>query len=242
MSRADEQPGTIEPDRTAEGYLSVLLHQLNQPLTAIAGYLEGSANRLRERDPDEPVARALDRALAESRRATWLARELSDRIAARPRPARPFDLNVALSDLAPRLQEDLGARVRLEGGALRSGWIRGDADQVQEALRLLLRSVADAFPSDERLVVLQPVPGSRPSASDASVDLLVRVEGHRPNPSAASDFSERLARPHEFDDHALRLASTVVEAHQGSLAVDADVPGVLSLRISFPTEPEITRS
>ena len=81
---------------------SAMAHELNQPLTAVANYLEAARDLLSTPDPQtlEIVREALDEASKQSVRAGQIIRRLRDYVSRGEIETRPTDLKAVLSDAA----------------------------------------------------------------------------------------------------------------------------------------------
>ena len=128
-----------------------IAHDLNNALTAIAGYAElalGEVAADHAARPDvEEIRRATERAGSVTRQLLAFSRKqlLEPRV---------FDLNETIAAIARLLSRLLGADVdvqtRLDGNAL---WVLGDPGQVEQAVINLAVNARDAMPGGGRLVV-----------------------------------------------------------------------------------------
>lgn len=131
---------------------STLAHELNQPLTAIANYLEAARDLLDGgADERELLREAVDQSAQEALRAGHIVRRLRDFVARGETERRVEDLPVMIEE-ASRLGM-IGARERgvrcftdLDPDAR---WVVADRVQVQQVLVNLLRNAVDALRNGE---------------------------------------------------------------------------------------------
>jgi len=197
-------------------YLRVLIHALNQPLTAIVNYAEAAAAAAGE-DADPRLRESLSAARAESRRAVIIAREISGVIGRSAAPGAPFlHPNRVLEELAPDLPREAGTRVRLELD--RSvGAAEGDAFTLRRALLALVNGGARALGSRDPTAVLR----SRPAVGGADIEIFLQGDG--PLEEGIAHHGDDL-----FRDPALALArSSVVE---GGGRIKLEMPDARTLR------------
>jgi hypothetical protein len=124
-------------------YLGVLLHALNQPLTAVASFAEAAGAALGG-DADPLLREAVSSARAEVLRAIVIARELRAVLGERG-SVGALDLNAVLSAVAPDLPNEAGVRVRLELDRQldrAGGRVAGDAWTLRRAVIALVKSAA----------------------------------------------------------------------------------------------------
>lgn len=203
-------------------YLGTLLHALNQPLTAIANYLEGGRAHLSS-DSDPFVREAVEAACGESRRAVLIARELTETLGRRaPDRAPAHELAPDLDAVARQLSSRVGLNVRLE--ADRSlDVVRGSSFAFRRSLELLASRALDAFgsgPEHDLHASLR----SLPDEGGARVEL--RLEGKGLDPQAV----ERFARSCDGDPVAA-LALSALADHGGRVDLDAVEGPSLRIRI-----------
>ena len=227
---------------------SALAHQLNQPLTAIAGYNAG-ALRMLERTPGTEAVllqalRRLGEQAAEAGRIVQRIREFLTRRAPQREP-------VALAQLVPRalalLQRDMQRQqVQLQHeqpDALPE--VLADAVLVEQVLLNLVRNAADELvahhaPQRRIRVVARVVPSAAdgqgphpvgaPAASPAALPTggpaWVQLEVHDSGPGLRGRSIDQLCAPFystkpEGMGMGLAICRSVIEAHHGRLAAAA---------------------
>ena len=218
MESTDERDAVWLAER--RDYLSTLIHALNQPLTAIANYLEGGRAQLR---PDsEPLLReAIESAAQESRRAVHIAREVSATLGRRDRSVAPeLDVPSSLEALAEDLAARRGAEVALDLATI-AGPARGSAFAFRRSLaRLVGAAIQGLGAAEGSAVPIRLV--ARPADERVRIDIELRAAGA--DPAARDRWVRALER-----DPAAALARSSLADHGGR--VDFDVVEGPSLRI-----------
>lgn len=182
-------------------YLGVLLHALNQPLTAVASYVE--AARGSEHLARDPLTReALDAARAECVRAFEVARELRDVLGGREDVEFGLvSVNELLEQLAPELPGEAGTRVRLEFD--RSvGPVRADSLTLRRSVLALVKSAANTLShrahngtSGAELPDMTTVLRTRVGDDDVQIEVQVLVDAVGYAASTANSPEQRDANP-----------------------------------------------
>src|SRR5262245_14037914 len=213
MTERAIEPGELELRRP---YMRVLLHALNQPLTAIVNYAEAAAAAL-DQDADPRLRESLAAARVESRRAVIIARELAG-VLGKPRSQEPRFLqpNRVLEELAPDLPREAGTRVRLELDRS-AGAARGDAFTLRRALHALVLGGARALGTADATAVLR----SRAGTGGADIEIFLQGEG--PQGEGIAHHGDDL-----FRDPALALARSSVVEEGGRIKLET--PDARSLR------------
>jgi hypothetical protein len=215
-----------------------LAHELNNLLTAIAGYNELILSRMSESNP-------LRRDAAEIERAVERAGELTHQLLAiagrRVERAAVFDLNTLVVRLEPALQRACGeARLSL---ALADGLpaVRASPDQLEEVVVLLVRSACAAVRGGGTVTVETAVDRSDETTS---VRLVVRDSG----PMLASAALERIFEPFPIGvggrGPGLELPAVfgLVAQNGGSMEVTSDPGGQTAFAVVLPAEPHAAGS
>jgi len=217
---------------------STLAHELNQPLTTIANYAQGSKRMLQALPED--VAGTLQEALgeisAQSLRAGQIIRHL-----------REFVMRGATVESAEdirKLVEDAGALAlvgsREQGVRTVFDFAPGadivwtDRVQIQQVLINLMRNAMEAMRDSERkeLVVRTELEGT-----------FVAVEVSDTGPGIAEEVSAQLFKPFTTTKPGgmgigLSISKTIIEAHGGNIGVSRNVNGGATFRFTLPAYRE----
>jgi two-component system sensor kinase FixL len=221
---------------TALGEMSsALAHELNQPLSAIANYLNG-AQRLLANQPD-PVSRKVSDALAKAVEQTLRSGDIIRRLrefVSRGETERKVESVAKLVEEASALAlvgaRQLGVRVSfaLDG---RADYVLVDKVQIQQVLLNLIRNAVEAMADSPRreLTVF----------SRAAADQMIEISILDTGPGLSPEVSERLFQPF-FTTKAqgmgvgLSICRTIVEAHGGRIWAEPGAGGGTVFRLSVP--------
>lgn len=212
---------------------STLAHELNQPLTAVANYMEGVRDLLDRPDPDDlPMIReALNDAAGEAMRAGNIVRRLREFVAR-------GEVDKTIEDLPPLIDE--AAKLGLIGAPQRgvetvfdlavTSPVLVDKIQIQQVLINLLRNAIDAMAeSDERRLLIatrQATPGT------------VRVTVSDTGPGLAPEIAENLFQAFNSSKSegmglGLSICRTIVEANGGRIWMEPRPGGGTSFHFTL---------
>jgi two-component system sensor kinase FixL len=197
---------------------TALAHELNQPLTAIASYLEGAESLL---DSDHAEDRALVReAMAEARaqslRAGQIVRRLRDFISRGTSEKRIESLRQIVGEACALALTGTGqARVDMDiqlDPAVDPVWV--DRIQVQQVLLNLVRNAIDAMGRQSR----QRIEIRSRTADEGSIEISVADNG----PGIAAAQLAHLFEPFHTSKESgmglgLSISRTIIEAHGGRI-------------------------
>ena len=195
-----------------------LAHELTQPLTAIANYVETARDLLEHPTAEaiETVREALAESAAQSVRAGQIVRRLRDFIARGESERRIESLQRLVTEasalaLVGAGEHDLEVDVRLDPSADR---VLVDRIQIQQVLLNLIRNAIEAMSESpvRRLLV----------GSEKLPDGLVCVTVADSGPGLADDIAERLFEPFRSTKETgmglgLSISATIVAAHGGRI-------------------------
>lgn len=196
---------------------SALAHELNQPLTAVANYLEASRDLLDSPDPEvkEVLREALTEAANQAVRAGEIVRKLRSYVSRGEVDARPIRLGPLLADAIAlsKLSRDLAdIPIKLDQDQ-DADLVVGDPIQIQQVVINLIRNAMDALSNtqDARITVrvyLAPEPG------------FVTVEVCDNGPGLTAELRENIFKPFATTKAqgmglGLSICQTIVEAHGG---------------------------
>jgi len=207
---------------------SLLSHELNQPLAAIASYASGSLNLINDPAADTPglLKQALERIAEQAERAGRVIKSVHDFVRRREQLHETLGVEALLEAVLPlaRLHaRKSGTRIELDlppgaaGAASRPQRVRCDRTMVEQVLLNLARNGIQAMeaaaPLAERLLTLRVRPMPSGWATFSVID-------H--GPGIGPEVAERLFTPFfttkaEGMGLGLSLCRTVIEQHGGKL-------------------------
>lgn len=213
---------------------TALAHELNQPLTAIASYLEGAESLL---DSDDPEVRAMVReAMAEARaqslRAGQIVRRLRDFIARGTSEKRIESLRQIVGEACALALTGTGqARIDVDiqlDPAVDLVWV--DRIQIQQVLLNLVRNAIDAMARQSR----QRLEIRSRDAGDGRVEISVADNG----PGIAPTLLPHLFEPFHTSKESgmglgLSISRTIIEAHEGRIWAAASPLGGAAFHFSL---------
>ena len=228
---------------TAMGEMaSALAHELNQPLSAVANFVGGSA-RLIELDPIDraKIRGALASAGEQALRAGEIIRRLRDFVGRGEAERRIESL--------PQLLEEAGALAMV--GAKERGvrllyaidpgvdLVLADRVQIQQVVLNLMRNAVEAMEGEPRRDLTV---GARPVEGDM-VEVWVADSGH----GISAEIADQLFQPFITTKQqgmgvGLSISRTIIEAHGGRIWVEANPGGGAVFRFTLPgvSEGELT--
>ena len=215
---------------------STLAHELNQPLTAIASYLNGCGLLLDRRDEprDFMLREAVEKAAEQALRAGEIIRRLRDFVA-RGESERQSESLSRLIEEASALAlvgiRQSGIRVHfnlLPDGAI----VLVDKIQIQQVLLNLMRNAVEAMQE----VPIRELTISAQDADHGMVEISVADTG----PGISEEIAAQLFRPFiTTKAHGmgvgLSISRTIVEAHGGRLWVEPNPGGGAVFRLTLKT-------
>lgn len=195
-----------------------IAHELNQPLTAIANYVETARDMLDDPDPSTLaiLKEALDECAQQSIRAGQIVRRLRDFMSQGETERRIESLSRLISEasalaLLGAREQGLDVEVRLDPAADR---VLVDRIQIQQVLVNLMRNAIEAMAecSDRQLEI----------SSLQQDDGFIRVTVSDSGPGLAPEVAEKLFQPFvttkpEGMGIGLSLCQTIVKAHEGKI-------------------------
>jgi two-component system sensor kinase FixL len=197
---------------------STLAHELNQPLTAVANYLETTRDLLADPDPEmvAMVREALDDAAKESLRAGHIVRRLRDFVARGEVEKRIEDLPRMIEEasaLALIGASERGVRAFFQLGPAATP-VLVDRVQIQQVLVNLIRNAVEAM--EDSLVRDLTI------ATVAQANGLIRVSVGDTGSGIAEDVAPQLfeafvSNKSEGMGLGLSICRTIIEAHGGRI-------------------------
>jgi two-component system sensor histidine kinase DctS len=222
---------------------SLLSHELNQPLAAIASYATGSLNLLSDpelsRLPDTPeqVQQALERIATQAERAGRVIKSVHDFVRRREHLREAISAEALLESVLPlvRLQaRKSGCRVTLDLPP-QNLKLHCDRTMVEQILLNLSRNGIQAMegvtPLEQRELVLRVRPRPGPW-----VEISVRDHGPGISPEVAQKlFTPFFTTRSEGMGLGLSLCRTVIEQHGGALDFENCAGGGCEFRFTLPS-------
>jgi len=205
---------------TAMGEMaSALAHELNQPLSAIANYVNGSQRLLKDSSDERAtmLRDAMDKAGEQALRAGQIIRRLRDFVARGESERRVEDVKKLIEEasaLALVGAKDMGVRVRFDFDP-RSDFVLADKVQIQQVLLNLMRNAIEAMENaKKRELVISTSP-----VTDDLVEISVADSGAGIAPEISAQlFQPFITTKRQGMGVGLSISRTIVEAHGGSIA------------------------
>ena len=217
---------------------ATLAHELNQPLSAAATYMQASQRDIEKAGLlGQSAGRSLEMAKAQVLRAGAIIRRMRDLLTTGTHALNGERVSSMIEDLAPALAmigRDRGVEIRTEIDG-RDDQVRAERIQFQQALINLVRNAVDAVQDRPAPVVLLT---GRPVADD-----LYRITVEDSGPGIPPDQIEHIFRPMTTTKSTgmglgLSVTRTIVESHGGSLEVGGSRLGGAAFQFDIPRELE----
>ncbi|MCI9858661.1 sensor histidine kinase [Microbacterium proteolyticum] len=219
------QRDLLQSNALLEDFATQISHDLRNPLTALAGFLELAADSP-EMGQAPRAAQSLARAEAAASRMSTMVSDLLD--FARIGGTRPHLTDVDIADTVDAVLEDLdgavvraGARVSVDA----STFVRGDGTLLRVLLQNLIANAVKFTVAAERVPVIRVSVETLPDGWRVSVD----DNGDAVAPELRDRLFEPMQRGHgsEVQGIGIGLATCrrIVDAHGGSIGLDASPTG-----------------
>ncbi|UVK47108.1 PAS domain S-box protein [Mesorhizobium sp. AR07] len=222
---------------------STLAHELNQPLSAIANYVQGCSRLLR--DVDDALAsrmrEALDEAARQALRAGQIIRHLREFVTRGETEKAPEDIRKLVEEAGTLAL--VGSRERgirsVYDFAPEAKTVMADRVQVQQVLINLMRNAMEAMRDSER----RELKVSTAPDGDGAVVIEVSDTG----PGISEDIVAQLFKPFVTTKPGgmgvgLSISKRIVEAHGGKISVFRNDNGGATFRFTLPTIEDDVRN
>ena len=218
---------------------STLAHELNQPLSAIANYVQG-CRRMLERLDDEPASRmrgALEETAKQALRAGDIIRHLREFVTRGDTERRPEDIKRLIEEagaLALVGSRERGIKSVLDFGP-EDDVVIADRVQIQQVLINLMRNAMEAMRDSETKTLTV----TTRSGAEGRLTVTVADTG----PGIADDIAPQLFQPFVTSKAngmgvGLSISRRIIESHGGELTVQRNEAGGATFTFTLPLMTE----
>lgn len=215
--------------------VSSLIHEVNQPLTAISNYAAASI-KLAEDIKSEPLQNALRRLAEQSSRATEIIRHLRDFVAREEPESQVVHIPTLLSDAVRLALVGIGGplpkvEMRCDPSAV-SGFF--DRVEVEQVVFNLVRNAAEAMAGNEKSTMT--------IATRLTSDSMIEVSVADTGPGVPPDIRAKLFDPFVSTKKSglgigLSVCRVIIEAHGGMLNLEDNPDGGAIFHFTVPHAP-----
>ena len=218
---------------------STLAHELNQPLSAMANYVQG-CRRMLERLDDEPASRmrgALEETAKQALRAGDIIRHLREFVTRGDTERRPEDIKRLIEEagaLALVGSRERGIKSVLDFGP-EDDVVIADRVQIQQVLINLMRNAMEAMRDSETKTLTV----TTRSGAEGRLTVTVADTG----PGIADDIAPQLFQPFVTSKAngmgvGLSISRRIIESHGGELTVQRNEAGGATFTFTLPLMTE----
>lgn len=220
---------------TAMGTLATAIaHELNQPLTAIANYVETASELLAEPSPERIaiIREALDECAAQAVRAGQIVRRLRDFISRGETERQVVSLSRLINEASALAIMSVGSRsLEFDVKIGVNDTVLVDRVQIQQVLLNLIRNAVEAM-EESRLKRLEI---SSRQADRGMIEVIVADSG----PGLTPEMVATLFQPFRSTKAigmgvGLSISQTIVEAHEGRIWADTSTLGGAAFHFTLP--------
>ena len=216
---------------------SALAHELTQPLSAVVGFVEASAELIRRGDGETPeVHEYMDQAVAQALRAGAVVRMMREFTGGGDTERSVEDINAVVEEICElatlgAASDGIDLKLNL---AANLPPVLIDHVQIQQVVLNLVRNGIDALGDCENgTITVATAPGSD------MVEVVVRDDG----PGLPAEVRERVFEPFVSTKPdgigiGLSICRTIVEAHGGTIALETGTRCGAGFRFSVPVFDE----
>jgi two-component system sensor kinase FixL len=218
---------------------STLAHELNQPLSAIANYVQGSRRMLERMEGDVPATLrgALEETAKQALRAGDIIRHLREFVTRGDTDKAPEDIKHLIEEagaLALVGSRERGVKSVFDFSDV-DGLVLADRVQIQQVLVNLMRNAMEAMKDSERKELTVR---TRPTSNGR-----MAVEVEDTGPGIADDIAPTLFQPFVTTKSngmgiGLSISKRIIESHGGELTVARNHAGGATFAFSLPLLPE----
>lgn len=220
---------------TAMGTLATAIaHELNQPLTAIANYVETASELLAEPTPERiaVIREALDECAEQAVRAGQIVRRLRDFISRGETERQVVSLSRLVNEASALAIMSVGSRsLEFDVKIGVNETVLVDRVQIQQVLLNLIRNAVEAM-EENRVKRLEI---SSRKAEHGMIEVIVADSG----PGLPPDVAAHLFQPFRSTKAAgmgvgLSISQTIIEAHEGRIWAGASTLGGTAFHFTLP--------
>ncbi len=217
---------------------SVLAHELNQPLSAIANYIYAARHLLGVEAPDvDRIVASLDAANNQTQRAGETIRRMRGLMSRETGYHADEEIHALVEDLMPALlirARTVNAKIKVDVAPAETA--RCDRIQIQQVLGYLVRNAMEAARGEgARLIQIR----GRSIRACGSYELIVEDDGPGIAPEIVDQLFEPLASTNKgATGLGLSICKTILEAHGGSISCSASSLGGAAFSVLLKTDSE----
>lgn len=215
---------------------STLAHEINQPLAAIANYVNGCIRRLKGNgNPDALVISAMEKADAQVIRAGTIISRVREFVRTREPNRRTTDINELVSETSKLVESDdeeraLKCALEIDAGLAP---VFADRIMIEQVLLNLLRNARESMqqlPAGERIARIRT---RRTEENMVAVEVFDRGTGISPE-AASQLFSPFFSTKSEGMGMGLNICRSLIEYHEGRLTFEDNKGGGTIFRFTLP--------
>ncbi|MFO1342799.1 MAG: ATP-binding protein [Burkholderiales bacterium] len=215
---------------------STLAHEINQPLAAIANYVNGCIRRLKNNgNVDQAVIGAMEKADAQVARAGAIIGRVREFVRTREPQRQPLDVNALVIEVVKLAQSDdeqraLTCELRL---ARDLPLVFADRIMIEQVLLNFLRNAREAMQHLAPAQRIAEIRTTRVDGSHAMVEVADRGVGISPE-AARQLFSPFFSTKNDGMGMGLNICRSLIEYHEGNLTFGQNEPCGAVFRFTLP--------
>ena len=215
---------------------STLAHEINQPLAAIANYVNGCIRRLKSNGNADPsVIAAMEKADAQVARAGAIIGRVREFVRTREPQRQPLDINALVGDVVKLVASDDETRALKCELALAADLplVFADRIMIEQVLVNFLRNAREAMQHLAPSARVAEVRTTRVDDHHVQVEVADRGVGLSPD-AARQLFSPFFSTKDDGMGMGLNICRSLIEYHEGNLTFGDNTPCGAVFRFSLP--------